>query len=275
MNTTKLVTRAFHVFAKSQAMRMVTLNAGFFRNYLADCAGKRLTRESAGLRLSLSCHSDFRDLDIPRFASNQITVVAIFNQTDRKRGWWKSRFKNGLRLMAIGKVEMRTPEFIQLLTSNQSRLYGYILSLTFDPDQANDVLQQTNQILWQKEEDFEIGTNFIAWSFRIAYFQVLAHRKRIQRDRLVFDEDVLRDIADVPSSSDETFEIRQRLLRHCLEKLTEHQRQFVRLRYSKGLKLDAIATETDRNVNAVKQILFRARAALMACVSDCLPEEAK
>ena len=32
-----------------------------------------------------------------------------------------------------------TAEFIQLLTTNQSRVYAYILSLVFDPDHANDV----------------------------------------------------------------------------------------------------------------------------------------
>ena len=89
-----------------------------------------------------------------------------------------------------------------MLTSHQSRIYAYILSLVFDPDQAEDVLQQTNAVLWQKEAEFVIGTNFVAWSFRIAYFQVMAHRKTLHRDRLVFDDELIRSVAGVTEQSD-------------------------------------------------------------------------
>ncbi len=161
----------------------------------------------------------------------------------------------------------RTPEFIQLLTSSQSRLYGYLLSLVFDPDLANDLLQQTNVVLWEKESDFEIGTNFIAWSFRIAYFQVLAQRKQMQREKLAFDSDLLVDIAQTATQSSETFEDRQRMMRRCLEKLNQRQREFIRRRYDVGSTLDSIAAETEMTVNAVKQLLFRARTTLTECIN--------
>ncbi|MEL7500013.1 MAG: sigma-70 family RNA polymerase sigma factor [Planctomycetota bacterium] len=167
---------------------------------------------------------------------------------------------------------MNTPEFIQLLTTSQSRLYGYILSLVLDPDQADDILQQTNTVLWEKKDKFEIGTNFIAWSFRIAYFQVLAHRKNRQRDRLVFDDGMLREISEVSVQSDETFEERQRLMRECLEKLDHRKRKFIRLRYSAGSTLKQIAIDTDSSVTNVKQILFRARASLTECIRARLLE---
>lgn len=166
-----------------------------------------------------------------------------------------------------------TAEFIQLLTTNQSRVYAYILSLVFDRDQANDVLQQTNAILWEKAEAFELGTNFIAWSFRIAYFQVLAHRKKIQRDRLVFDDNLIRDLAEVSGQYDETFERRQKLMRNCLEGLNDRQRDLIRRRYSVGANVAKIATEVDFSVNAIKQALFRARRNLIECVSANLAAE--
>lgn len=161
---------------------------------------------------------------------------------------------------------MATAEFIQLLTTNQSRVYAYILSLVFDPDHANDVLQQTNAILWQKAEDFELGTNFIAWSFRIAYFQVLAHRKKIQRDRLIFDDQLFADLAEVSEQHDEDFVNRQRLMRTCLEKLNDRQRDLIRRRYSVGSNLVKVAADVGSTVNAVKQTLFRARRNLIYCV---------
>ena len=169
---------------------------------------------------------------------------------------------------------MGTPGFIQLLTSSQSRIYAYILSMVFDPDQADEILQQTNVVLWEKEDQFELGTNFIAWSFRVAYFQVCADRKRRQRDRLVFDDEVLKEISQTASRIDENFERRHRLLRRCLDRLNDHQRGFIRRRYEAGATLGTIADETGKQVNAVKQILFRARRTLINCVNAGLSEDA-
>ena len=161
---------------------------------------------------------------------------------------------------------MATAEFIQLLTSHQSRLYAYILSLVFDPHQADDVLQQTNAVLWQKESDFEIGSNFVAWSFRVAYFQVLAHRKTQHRDRLLFDDDLIQSVAGVSEQSDATFVRRQKLLRDCLEKLHERQRDLVRRRYEIGASIAKVAEAVGKSVGAVTQSLFRVRTSLIDCV---------
>ena len=86
-------------------------------------------------------------------------------------------------------------EFVQLLTTHQSRMFAYILSLLGNRTQAKDVMQETNSVLWLKAHEFKLGTNFGAWMFKVAYFQVMAHRRRLTRDRLVFDDDFLQGIA--------------------------------------------------------------------------------
>jgi RNA polymerase sigma-70 factor, ECF subfamily len=40
-------------------------------------------------------------------------------------------------------------ELVSLMTQFQGRLYAYILSLIADADAANDVLQETNVVLWK------------------------------------------------------------------------------------------------------------------------------
>lgn len=166
-----------------------------------------------------------------------------------------------------------TTEFIQLLTSHQSRLYAFILSLVFDPDQADDVLQQTNTVLWQKNQEFEIGSNFVAWSFRVAQFQVLAHRKTLQRDRLIFDDELIREVARVAEEFDSTFLRRQRLLRQCLDKLGEEHRNLIQNRYSAGASIAAVAESLGKSVGAVKQLHLRIRAILIACVNSSMTRE--
>ncbi|PQO26491.1 sigma-70 family RNA polymerase sigma factor [Blastopirellula marina] len=165
-------------------------------------------------------------------------------------------------------------EFIQLLTSHQSRLYAYILSLVFDRNEADDVLQQTNVVLWRSADEFQLGTNFVAWSFRIAYYQVLAHRKQKTREKLIFDDEMLSGLAQIATESDQTYQARQQLVRSCIEKLNERQRTAVERRYRRGATLETIAEETARTVNAVKQTLFRARENLIRCVHKGLSENA-
>ncbi len=64
--------------------------------------------------------------------------------------------------------------FVRLMTEHQGRLFAYVYSLLGNPDAANDVLQEVNVVLWRDSKEFRPGTNFKAWSFRIAHFQVMA-----------------------------------------------------------------------------------------------------
>ena len=52
----------------------------------------------------------------------------------------------------------------------QPALYAYVGSLTGGSAGVADVVQETNLLIWEKRDDFESGTNFKAWAFRIAYF---------------------------------------------------------------------------------------------------------
>lgn len=115
-------------------------------------------------------------------------------------------------------------EFVQLLTTHQNRLYGYILSLVFDRSRADDLLQQTNAVLWRKAAEFETGTNFVAWAFRIAYYEVMQYRRKQQRERLVFDDELLGNLAAAAQEEDEQFLQRQTLMRQCLDHLSERHR---------------------------------------------------
>ncbi len=160
-----------------------------------------------------------------------------------------------------------TEEFVQLMTEHQGRLYAYVLSLLGDPDQANDVLQEANLVLWRNAAEFQLRSNFRAWAFRIAHFQVMAHRQRQLRDRLVFDDEMLAVLDPAARVVDETYEERQERLTACLERLPVAQRDLLRQRYADGLSLQAIADSVRRTANAVAQTLFRARRTLIDCVS--------
>ncbi|MBI1370682.1 MAG: sigma-70 family RNA polymerase sigma factor [Planctomycetes bacterium] len=164
----------------------------------------------------------------------------------------------------------RTDSFIRHLTGFQSRLYAYILSLTADPNVAADVLQETNVVLWHKSEEFTEGTSFASWALHVAYLQTLAARQKRSRERLVFDDAMLKGLADDAAAVYIDLDDRQKALHTCLESLSERQRDLLSLHYESNLTISAIADRVQLKPNAVTQAMHRIRVRLMNCINSRL-----
>lgn len=169
-------------------------------------------------------------------------------------------------------MEPDSEEFVRLLTEAQGTVYGYIVSLIPDRNRARDLLQETNITLWRKADNFEEGTNFNAWACRVAYFHVLAFRRKMAREKLVFDDDILDYLAERNDEriAEEGVRDRNNALRQCLQKLPEHHRKLVEARYQPGASVQKIATEANRTVGAISQTLYRIRHNLMICIEKTL-----
>lgn len=66
---------------------------------------------------------------------------------------------------ATGKSDdsaARHQEFVQLFSRDSWRLYRYILSAVLNHSDAEDILQNTSVVLWNKFDSFEPGSNFLA-----------------------------------------------------------------------------------------------------------------
>jgi RNA polymerase sigma-70 factor (ECF subfamily) len=157
-------------------------------------------------------------------------------------------------------------DLVTLMTQYQGRLYVYILSLIGDANAANDVLQETNVVLWRESRQFVPGTNFKAWAFRVAHFQCMAHRQRLLRDRIVFSDEVVAALAAEAKELDETFDQRSSVVGRCLERIHARSREALRLRYAEELAVKEVAAKMNRTANAISQLLFRARQWLIECV---------
>jgi RNA polymerase sigma-70 factor (ECF subfamily) len=166
----------------------------------------------------------------------------------------------------ITDVPSATRDFVDLMTQYQGRLYGYVLTLSADPDAANDVLQEANIVLWKQWRQFKPGSNFKAWAFRIAHFQYMAYRQKQLRDKTLFSDDLLATLASEARDVDERHEERAAALERCLERMPTRSREAIRLRYTDELKVSDMAERLHRTANAVYQMLFRARQWLIECV---------
>ena len=159
-------------------------------------------------------------------------------------------------------------EFVSLLTSCQIRLYAYILSLTGDINHADDVLQKTNLTLWQKSDEFTPGTNFNGWACKTAHFEVLAHRRDLGRDRHLFDDGLLRTLADETQRVVDQTDDRRLALMICLKSLTSGNRDLIRCRYEPSSSIERMAKKFGRSKSAIVSSLFRIRKILLECVQQ-------
>ena len=161
---------------------------------------------------------------------------------------------------------------VQELTSSQTRLYGFILTLLPNRDAARDVLQETNLVIWRKADEFAPGSGFWAWATQIARYQVLSHFRDSGRDRLVFDEAVIENLATAAEQHSADPD-RVRVLVACVKKLPPAQAEAVALRYRGESSIDEIARERGQTVAAVKMLLLRARRALLKCMELAFKSE--
>ena len=159
------------------------------------------------------------------------------------------------------------PDFVQEFTAAQRRLYLFILSQVGRPTDAEEVLQNTNLVIWRKAAQFASGTSFFAWSSRIATYEVLKLRERRGRDKLRFTPEFVELIAKDAAEAAEDWEERRKALSNCLSKLRPRDRELIERRYAPGENGKSAAEDLGRPVNAVYQSLGRIRRTLLECVN--------
>lgn len=160
-------------------------------------------------------------------------------------------------------------QFVGLIARHQAALHAYIISLMPGVDGVDDVLQETNLVLWEKRKTFREGTNFRAWACQIARYKVMSHRRKLaHRGQLAFDEDLAEMLADECGAEPEELEARMEALRKCLGRLRDPERELIEHRYFTDATLDEYAGERGQSAEGLRVTLFRIRAALKKCIKS-------
>ena len=118
-------------------------------------------------------------------------------------------------------------EFVRLYTHYQRRLFLYILSQVGNPLVAEEVLQETNVVVWSKFKQFRAGTNFLAWVSQIANFEIMKHRTRKRREKIVFSDEFLQTVATTSLERSDELERRRTALSDCLKRLRPKDRELI------------------------------------------------
>ena len=155
---------------------------------------------------------------------------------------------------------------MRLFLENQRRITGLILALVPHGPDADDILQETCAVLWQKFDEFDPGSNFAAWSLRIARFQVMAYYTTKRRTKARLSDETLDMVVERLASRPEREDARSAALDGCLDDLPEPDRRLIELRYRGGASVEEVARRSGKTVLAVYKALYRAHDRLLQCM---------
>lgn len=159
--------------------------------------------------------------------------------------------------------------FAELYDVLAERVYGLVLRVMRDPAQSEEVTQEVFVDLWRTASRFQASRGSVtSWAMTIA------HRRAVDRIRSA-QSTIDREARLAASQQDTPFDsvadevanrFEQRQVRHCLDTLTELQRESVGLAYYQGYTYGEVATLLDTPLGTIKT---RLRDGLIR-LRDCL-----
>jgi len=171
-----------------------------------------------------------------------------------------------------GPDSERTAQFLQLYSVNQPRLFSYILAMIPAWQDAEEVLQEASIVLWQSFDQFEPGTNFWAWSKKVALNQVFTYRKRAKRLPIPISDSFITAVTEEYSDQADDLDSELEVLAECVEKLTPNERELISACYEPEVTIRQAASRLGRPEGTVYKSLTRIRRSLLKCIERTISE---
>ncbi len=164
-------------------------------------------------------------------------------------------------------------QFVANWTRCEPRVFAYIYTILPNWADAQDVLQETSVVLWQKLDEFSPGTDFVRWACRVAFFEVQKHRYRHLAEQNHLSDLFVDLLAKrMEDHSDELHAI-MAALGPCTEKLKPGERDLVHRHYVLGMTVKSVAEQQGNSSEAAYKSLQRARRKLFDCIRRALRRE--
>ncbi len=135
-------------------------------------------------------------------------------------------------------------------------------------------MQETNLKLCRKAAEYDPEQPFLRWAFAFAKNEVMAWRTRQARSHLIFDDELVEQIAGCFDSAEVTSEQELVALEKCVDRLPPKQRELVAARYGAGEAVQDIAARLQLSENAAAALFYRLRKGLADCMASTLGSEA-
>lgn len=159
--------------------------------------------------------------------------------------------------------------FSEIIRAYEKRVYGIIYQIVRNPQDAEDIMQETFLTAYQKLSEFRGDSSLFTWLGAIAYNNVRQYlRRRRLNQWLSLEPEVftLEDKSITPERTEK--EELKKTLQEALMKLPVKLRSALILYGVEGLEHQAIAEIMDCPVGTVWSYLSRAKARLRKLLKD-------
>lgn len=178
-------------------------------------------------------------------------------------------------------VYMESPEplsalnqerFIALFARSEPDIRRYIYSLTHNRSDTEDIIQNTSIALLRKFNSFDDGKPFRQWAFGFAYKEVLKHREKVSRRRRLCLQ-TIEALAKEHEQDDVLISSQRQSLEYCLQKVSDDNRNLIKLRYQDNLSVKAISEKLGEPSRKMYRLFEKIRDELIQCANQRLAEE--
>ncbi|MCP5182160.1 MAG: RNA polymerase sigma factor [Pseudomonadales bacterium] len=148
------------------------------------------------------------------------------------------------------------------------RLFRFILRITRNPDQVEELIHETLLFVWEQPSRFNATSKVSTWVFGIAYNKALKAASRALRRSNDLDIDEFVDVLGDPLGNHSERREAEDWMHAALATLSVEQRAVVLLTFVDGLPYEEIAQVLECPENTVKTRMFHARRKLQAFAND-------
>ena len=163
--------------------------------------------------------------------------------------------------------------FHSFLRLNDRKIYAYILSILKNVHDADDVMQETSIVMWNKFSAFSPGMDFVLWGITIARYQILAFLRDKKRTKVKNSKAIINSIHNEVTRKLQDIDYHLDLLKKCAQKLDTVDRHLLKLRYEKGYTLQKIGELVSKSTRATYYSLARIHKLLLGCIRRNLAEQ--
>ena len=165
--------------------------------------------------------------------------------------------------------------FLSLFLRSEREIFRYVAALVPNVADAEDIVQQTALVLWEKFDAYDPNLPFTPWACRFALNKTRQWLERRQRWQALLEGGLAEELAQRREELRPEFDSRLRHLERCLGKLPVEQLSLVEGYYYRRDGIENLATNSGRTVAATYKLLQRVRLALQVCIENAAkPEEA-
>ena len=160
--------------------------------------------------------------------------------------------------LALRSVGGDNRAFDELLARNQQKLYSYIMFVVRDPEQANDVFQDTfvKVITKLQEGKYTDCGKFSFWLTRIAHNIIMDNYRQQKSEHIVETSDnndlsnlKSEDLLDINRENEFVNAQIMNDVRHIMDALPAPQREVVYMRFYQDMSFKEIAQTTGVSIN--------------------------